>query len=100
MAKWLVIPKGTEVERLRINTGLDQYTLLKKPKLSRVAWNKLEIDVYMFKLKDIVEESVIKHMVAEKARDWAVDEKQALDRLTRILCAIPYDQVEIVEVQE
>jgi len=99
MAKWLVKPIGDEVERLKANTGLEQYTLNHKPKLSRVAWNELELDVYLFKLGDIVESSVIDHMVREKARDWEVDEIQARVRLGRILCAIPYGQVEIVEVE-
>jgi hypothetical protein len=98
--KWLVKPIGDELERLRANVGLDHYTLKREPRISQIAWHTIEIKAWLFKLDDIEEAQVKVHMVKEKARDWGLDTISASIRLRGMSCAIPFDQVEIVEVGE
>lgn len=95
--KTIIRPIGSQLKRLKANTGLDHYTIN-----GEVTAEFLEIymglPVWTFQYADVVEPEVRQHMLSKTMRENGWSEDRALEYLNRVRHAIPKHHVRIERV--
>lgn len=99
MIRTIVKPVGYQIERLHSNTGLEQYTINARLEKRDYEIAGKSTSVYLFCWQDVAEESVRQAMVRNFAVAHGMNWAESVEKLSRILSAVPCNQVEITEIE-